>query len=272
MPWPQLSCRFQEVQIWRSSSVRSLFPGIRFTGLGTERIEEVVARRFPGVTLARMDSDTMTRRGAYERVLGAFHRGEVSILVGTQMLAKGLDFPNVTVVGVVNADVSLHVPDLRSAERTFQLLAQVAGRTGRGPKGGRVVVQTFRPYHYAVEAARTHDYLSFAAQELNYRRQLNYPPFCRLARVLVEGTREDAVVTKARELTDLIRPRLAESGGELLGPVPAPIAQLRGRFRWHFLLKAPRADSIHSVLEPARSEVGHKRVAVTVDVDPIALL
>jgi primosomal protein N' (replication factor Y) len=248
-----------------------LFPGIRFTGLGTERIEEVVARRFPTVPLARMDSDTMTRRGAYERVLGAFRRGEIGILVGTQMLAKGLDFPNVTVVGVVNADVSLHVPDLRSAERTFQLLAQVAGRTGRGPKGGRVVVQTFRPYHYAVEAARTHDYLSFATQELNYRRQLNYPPFCRLARVLVEGTSEEAVVTKARELADAIRPRLPKSGAELLGPVPAPIAQLRGQFRWHLLLKAPGADTIHSLLEPVRSEVGHKRVAVTVDVDPIAL-
>jgi len=249
-----------------------LFPGIRFTGLGTERIEEVVARRFPEVTLARMDSDTMTRRGAYERVLGAFRRGEIGVLVGTQMLAKGLDFPNVTVVGVVNADVSLHVPDLRSAERTFQLLAQVAGRTGRGPKGGRVVVQTFRPYHYAVEAARAHDYLSFAVQELNYRRQLNYPPFSRLARVLVEGKREEAVVTKARELGDLLRRRLPDSGAELLGPVPAPIAQLRGEFRWHLLLKASRADTIHSVLEPVRSEVGHRRVSVTIDVDPIALL
>jgi primosomal protein N' (replication factor Y) len=249
-----------------------LFPGIRFTGLGTERIEEVVARRFPDVPLARMDSDTMTGRGAYERVLGAFRRGEIGILVGTQMLAKGLDFPNVTVVGVVNADVSLHVPDLRSAERTFQLLAQVAGRTGRGPKGGRVVVQTFRPYHYAVEAARTHDYLSFAVQELNYRRQLNYPPFSRLARVLVAGKREEAVVTKARELGDLLRPRLPESGAELLGPVPAPIAQLRGEFRWHLLLKASRADTIHWVLELTRSEAGHKRVSVTVDVDPIALL
>jgi primosomal protein N' (replication factor Y) len=249
-----------------------LLPGIRFTGLGTERIEEVVARRFPDVPLARMDSDTMTHRGAYERVLGAFRRGEIGILVGTQMLAKGLDFPNVTVVGVVNADVSLHVPDLRSAERTFQLLAQVAGRTGRGPKGGRVVVQTFRPYHYAVEAARTHDYLSFAMQELNYRRQLNYPPFSRLARVLVEGAREEAVVTKARELADLIRPRLPDSGSELLGPVPAPIAQLRGEFRWHLLLKASRADTIHWVLELTRAEVGRKRVSVTVDVDPIALL
>jgi len=188
------------------------------------------------------------------------------------MLAKGLDFPNVTVVGVVNADVSLHVPDLRSAERTFQLLAQVAGRTGRGPKGGRVVVQTFRPYHYAVEAARTHDYLSFAMQELTYRRQLNYPPFSRLARVLVEGAKEEAVVTKARELADLIRPRLPASGAELLGPVPAPIAQLRGEFRWHLLLKAARAAIVHAALELTRAEVGHQRVSVSIDVDPLALL
>jgi primosomal protein N' (replication factor Y) len=134
------------------------------------------------------------------------------------------------------------------------------------------VVQTFRPHHYAVQAARAHDYLSFAAQELNYRRQLNYPPFSRLARVLVEGAKEEAVVTKARELTELIRPGLPQTGVELLGPVPAPIAQLRGQFRWHFLLKAPRADTIHSVLEPVRLEIGHKGVAVTVDVDPIALL
>ena len=249
-----------------------LSPGIRFSGLGTERIERVVARRFPEVPLARMDSDTMTHRRAYERVLGAFRRGEIGILVGTQMLAKGLDFPNVTVVGVVNADVSLHVPDFRSAERTFQLLAQVAGRTGRGPKGGRVVVQTFRPHHYAVRAAQHHDYLSFATQELNYRRELHYPPFSRLARVLVEGAREEAVREKARDLAQRIRPAAEGLGAELLGPVPAPIAQLRGRFRWHLLLKAPRTDTIHLVLEPVRSEVGHKRVAVTIDVDPTSLL
>ncbi len=249
-----------------------LSPGIRFTGLGTERIEQVVARRFPEVNLARMDSDTMTRRGAYERILGAFRRGEIDILVGTQMLAKGLDFPNVTVVGVVNADVSLHIPDFRSAERTFGLLAQVAGRTGRGPKGGRVIVQTFRPHHYAVEAAKRHDYPSFITQELNYRRQLHYPPFSRLARVLVEGKKEEAVVAKARDLGDRIRPGAEGLGAELLGPVPAPISHLRGQCRWHLLLKAPRADTIHLLLDPIRSEVGHKRVAVTIDVDPISLL
>lgn len=249
-----------------------LSPAIRFSGLGTERIEQVVARRFPEVPMARMDSDTMTHRRAYERVLGAFRRGEISILVGTQMIAKGLDFPNVTVVGVVNADISLHLPEFRAAERTFQLLAQVAGRTGRGPKGGRVVVQTFRPYHYAVQAAQRHDYLSFAVQELNHRRALGWPPFSRLARVLVEGTREEAVIEKARDLAERIRPAAEGLGAELLGPVPAPISQLRGRFRWHLLLKAPRADTIHLLLEPVRSEVGHKRVAVTIDVDPISLL
>jgi len=256
----------------RASCPECLFPGVRFTGLGTERIEDIVARLFPEATLQRMDSDTMTRRGSYERILGAFKRGDIDILVGTQMLAKGLDFPNVTVVGVVNADVSLHIPDFRSAERTFQLLAQVAGRTGRGPKGGRVVVQTFRPYHYAIEAAREHDYLSFAARELNYRKQLLYPPFSRLARVLVEGRNEEAVVTKARELAHLIRPHAESAGAELLGPVPAPITQLRKQFRWHLLLKAPRSDTIHAVLEPARSETGRKRVAVTIDVDPSVLL
>jgi len=249
-----------------------LSPAIRFTGLGTERIEQVVARRFPEAALARMDSDTMTRRGAYERILGSFRRGEIDILVGTQMLAKGLDFPNVTVVGVVNADVSLHVPDFRSAERTFNLLAQVSGRTGRGPKGGLVVVQTFRPRHYAVVAAQHHDYPSFVARELQYRRQLLYPPFSRLARVLVEGTKEEAVVEKARDLGRRMRPTAEGLGAELLGPVPAPISQLRGRFRWHLLLKAPRADTIHLLLAPIRSEAGRKRVAVTIDVDPMSLL
>src|SRR5207249_7278898 len=169
------------------------FDGIRFSGFGTERLELEIKGRFPDVPLVRMDSDTMQKPGSHEAALGRFRAGEVKILLGTQMIAKGLDFPNVTLVGVVNADTTLHFCDIRAAERTFQLVTQVAGRTGRGPKGGRVLVQTFSPDHYAIQAAIEHDYARFAAAELPSRQAHLYPPYASLIRLIIRGASETAV-------------------------------------------------------------------------------
>src|SRR6185312_1328815 len=164
--------------------------GLHYGGIGTERREREIELAFPEYASRRMDSDTMRGHGSHEQVLAAFKAGEVRILLGTQMIAKGLDFPEVTLVGVVDADTALHLPDFRAAERTFQLLVQVAGRTGRGAKGGRVLVQTFSPDHPAILAAVRHDYKQFADRELPLRRMLGYPPFAAMIRVVVRGTRE----------------------------------------------------------------------------------
>ena len=181
------------------------FAGIRYWGLGTQRLEAEVRARFPNVMALRMDTDTMQAHGSHERALSAFRAGKVRILLGTQMIAKGLDFPNVTLVGVINADTALHLPDFRAAERTFHLVTQVAGRTGRGPKGGRVLVQTFSPDHPAIQAAVRHDYAAFAAGELPIRQMLRYPPFASMIRLVVRGP----VEAVAAEFADYIAQRLA---------------------------------------------------------------
>jgi len=160
---------------------------INYRGFGTEKIEDEIIAKFPNYKILRMDSDSMRARNAHEKALTAFERGDVQILLGTQMIAKGLDFPNVTLVGVISADTILNLPDFRASERTFQLISQVAGRTGRGPKGGRVVVQSFNPRHYSITYAAAHDYEGFAKKELEYRKQLNYPPFGRLTTIRLQG-------------------------------------------------------------------------------------
>ena len=210
------------------------FAGIRYGGLGTQRLEAEVKARFPEHRCLRMDTDTMQQPGSHEKALTAFRQGEVKILLGTQMIAKGLDFPNVTLVGVINADTALHLPDFRAAERTFQLVTQVAGRTGRGEKGGRVLVQTFSPEHPAIMAATKHDYLSFAAGELPARKLLCYPPFASMIRLVIRGPLENTTGEFAAQMAA----RLNKAIGELelvarvLGPAPAPIAKLRGAFRF----------------------------------------
>ena len=168
------------------------FTGIRFSGLGTQKLEAEVRARFPDYPCVRMDTDSMRGRGSHEEALSAFRDGRHRILLGTQMIAKGLDFPNVTLVGVVNADTALHLPDFRAAERTFQLVTQVAGRTGRGPKGGRVLVQTLSPDAPAIVAAVQHDLAAFAEKELPHREALGYPPFASMIRIVVRGDRESA--------------------------------------------------------------------------------
>ena len=243
-------------------------PGLKRKGFGTEKVEEAVAAHFPGARIARMDSDTMKGREAYDRVLGAFREREIDILIGTQMIAKGLDFPDVTVVGVLNADIALHVPDFRAAERTFQLLAQVSGRAGRSDKPGRVVVQTTVPDHPSVVLAASHDYEGFAELELAERRRDGWPPLSRVIRVLASA----AGTEKSRGLAEeaAAAARGACPGASVLGPAPAFLQQVRGRERWHVLVKIPDARSMARVVAALRPLCRKSRDReVLLDVDPV---
>ena len=248
---------------------------IHYSGAGTEKIESTVEMLFPETPTVRMDSDTMKARAAHEQALGKFRRGEANILVGTQMIAKGLDFPRVTTVGVINADVALHLPDFRSRERTFQLLAQVAGRTGRGPAGGRVIVQTYLPSDPSIRAAARHDYETFARLELPIRRSFSYPPFGRMARIICRGMKEESVKEYIHGLAQALRKFAQESqdGSSVLGPSPAPVSRIRGRHRYHVMLKCPDSSAVRRILEKADPLLkGPSGTKVIVDVDPVNML
>ncbi len=247
---------------------------LNYFGLGTERIEEELVRYFPEYKVIRMDSDSMRGRRAHEKALKAYERGEVHILLGTQMIAKGLDFPNVTLVGVISADTLLNLPDFRVCERTFQLLAQVAGRTGRGHKGGKVLIQTFSPRHYAILSAASHDFEGFADRELEYRRELGYPPFGHMARLVLIGRKEEGVRTRAQSLADRLRQEVLNPSVEVVGPSPAPIPKIRNQFRWQLILKAPHAEAIQSTLGGLEGflKTNPGGVKVIIDVDPYSML
>ncbi len=250
-------------------------PGIRYRGLGTQKLEAEVRSRFADVPTLRMDTDTMQSPGSHERALAAFRRGEVRILLGTQMIAKGLDFPDVTLVGVVNADTALHLPDFRAAERTFQLLVQVAGRTGRGERGGRVLVQTFSPDHPAILAAVRHDYTAFAERELPLRRLLGYPPFTSMVRIVVRGPRETITQEFATALATCAKAALVpeQSGARILGPAPAPIAKLRGKYRFQLQLQGPDAEALRGAVSRAQEALKPPDdVQWIADVDPLDML
>ena len=244
---------------------------IQVLGLGTEKVMESVGRHFPDVPAARMDSDSMQSSEAYRKTLSSFEKGEIRILVGTQMITKGLHFPRVTLVGVVAADLALYIPDFRAAERTFQLLCQVSGRAGRGEKPGRVVIQTFSPTHPSIRAAVRHDYRTFYGEEVEARRELSYPPWGRLLRLLVQGRKEAAVRREGYTLAGLLR----ESNGqmEVLGPAACPLSKIKGSYRWQVTVKAPTAALIHQALEKVRSRIARRGgVRVVADVDPVGLL
>jgi primosomal protein N' (replication factor Y) len=254
---------------------------VRYQGLGTEKLQAEIEEKFPNFVVRRMDSDSMRQPGSHGRVLAAFRQGQIHILLGTQMIAKGLDFPNVTLVGVVNADIGLHVPDFRSAERTFQLLSQVAGRTGRGPRGGKVLVQTFNPEHPSIALAATHDYAKFVAIELAHREAHNYPPFHRLIRLIVRSRDQGAGAAFADRLANGLHkalegirsPEMSMAGVRVLGPAEAPVFRLKGYYRFHFQLQSPSAALLHqllrTVLPTVRPPTG---VEFTMDVDPLNML
>src|SRR6266849_2694754 len=249
-------------------------PTQRLRGLGTQQLEHFVGLRYPRARIARMDLDTTTSKWAHHHILERVARGEVDILLGTQMIAKGLDFPNVTVVGVVDADTGLHFPDFRAGERTFQLVAQVAGRAGRGPHGGRVFVQTRAPDHHAIRAAAAHSVAQFAAAELPLRSPPNppYPPHTGLVRFVVSGTDHAWTADLAERVAAwLRRASSARLDGLLtvLGPAPCPLMRLKGKWRWHVLTKAAEPRVLGRVVRAWRAK-SHR--AVMVDRDPVSLL
>lgn len=254
---------------------------VKLLGMGTERVEARLQSLFPDARVARMDSDSIRRKGALLDLLKKLHERKIDILVGTQMVAKGHDFPNITLVGIVCADLSLSFPDFRSGERTFQMLAQVAGRAGRGDLPGRVVLQTYTPEHFSITAAQQQDFEAFYEEEIQSRRILDYPPFARLVQLVVSGRQKSQTAEHAVHLGEVLRSLQAGSGDErravaVLGPAEAPLGRIADRFRWQILLKGRDAVALHRVVQQAarrRPELFRSRhVKVAVDVDPFSMM
>ncbi len=242
-----------------------------YMGIGTEQIEENIRLLFPEARVARLDRDTTQKKGAYEQILSAMAREEIDILIGTQMIAKGHDFPKVTLVGVLSADLSLHVPDFRSSERTFQLLAQVAGRSGRGERPGEVIVQTFQTENQVIQAAASHDYLVFYESEIVPRKERDYPPYARITLLLLRHKREEAAASAAAELTSFINKSAYGKGIKVLGPAPAPLLRVREEYRYQILLKGRDQRQIALVLKSALNSwkrSSEKNVRLDIEVDP----
>jgi len=246
---------------------------VYFFGAGAEQLEEKLSEKFSAARVARLDRDAVRTKRAYQQVLGDFASGKIDILVGTQMVAKGHDFQRVTLVGVVSADSQLSLPDFRAAERTFQLLTQVAGRAGRGVLPGEVLVETYYPEHYAIQLAARQDYLAFFERELQFRRMLHYPPFTALASILVRDTKIENAIRWSRQLSAFLAPQESR-GVKVLGPAAAPLARLKKEYRFQFLLKAPKRAQLTRVLADLLAFSEEKEIpqkAVLVDVDPLSL-
>ncbi len=247
-------------------------PGIRYSGIGTEKVEEAVARLFPQAVVRRMDADAMARKNAFRETLTAFRTGKIDILVGTQMIAKGLHFPNVTLVGIINADLALHLPDFRAGERTFQLLTQVAGRAGRGEVEGEVFVQSFTPFHPSIQFARHHDFSGFWEQEIEFRQKWDYPPFTHMVLITVRSPHQTRGSFSAETLARRLRDSLP-AGTWLSEPAPAPLEKSRGQFRFHLMLRTRAILRFSRHLRAVLDKLTFPEdVIVTVDIDPFQLL
>ncbi len=246
---------------------------IQFLGTGSERLETELHEYLPTARIARLDRDSAGAKGAFENIIGEFRGGNVDILVGTQMIAKGHDIPNVTLVGIVLADIGLSIPDFRAAERTFQLLTQAAGRAGRGHTPGRVVIQTLNPDHYAVKFAADQDYEGFYQKEIEFRKWLRYPPFAAFANILVRATKQEEALRMSTELGYLLDPQ--PEGIRVMGPAEAPVLKVKSEFRYQILLKAARRPVLREVLNKLRAfaeKEKWKATALMIDVDPISLM
>ena len=247
-------------------------PAIRYSGMGTEKVEAAIHSAFPQARVQRMDSDTMTRKSLYREIFRDFRVGKIDILVGTQMIAKGLHFPNVTLVGIIYADMALHLPDFRAGERTFQLLVQVAGRAGRGDVEGEVVVQSFTPFHPAIQHARQHDYLGFYDQEIEFRQQLHYPPATRLVCLTIRAKTEEKAIFFSNAFVRELRKHIA--GNDLLSEAtPAPLAKIQNNYRYQIIVRSPQimrlTEAISKVVTGTKLPTD---VTLSVDVDPVSLL
>jgi primosomal protein N' (replication factor Y) len=259
---------------------------LSYKGYGTQRIEEELQKMFAAAAISRMDLDTTAQKGSHDKILKQFASGEIDILLGTQMVAKGLDFSRVTLVGVISADIQMLLPDFRSAERTFQLLTQVAGRAGRtGALKGEVIIQTYQPKHYSLKHATTHDFIGFYNEEINYRQELSYPPFSRIALIEIKGTNEADVTKHAIKFSEHLKSNLPKAGGQLiiLGPSEAAIPKLKNFYRWHILIKDlkskdPSGKILKDVLTKAVNGYNNSNLAknrsvkIIIDVDPVGMM
>jgi primosomal protein N' (replication factor Y) len=248
---------------------------IHYVGLGTEQLESRLKELYPQMNIARLDRDTTRKRGSFEQILMEFAGGGIDLLVGTQMIAKGHDFPGVTLVGVVSVDVGLALPDFRAAERTFQLLTQVAGRAGRGDRPGRVIIQTYHPEHYSLACAKSQDYDEFYRREIVFRRTMHYPPFSALSSVLIHDKDFDKANGAASDFARELRAAATSAGIRVLGPAPAPLSRLRGEYRFQILIKSLSRARAREALEVAMDrvmEAGHNPRSISVEVDPVSLM
>ncbi len=251
---------------------------IRHFGTGTQRVEEEIKKHFPDLSVIRMDMDTTSHKNSHEKILSAFKNDKIDILVGTQMIAKGHDFPNVTLVGVLAADALLNLDDFRASEKTFQLVTQVAGRAGRGEIEGRVVIQTYNTEDFSIQSACRHDYSSFYNQEIKIREKLNYPPFSNIAVLILSGLNDRLVSGRAKELRDALQKAFERLGvpAEVLGPSRAPLSRVKNNFRWRIIIKCSREDIIIKVLETVSGDFykrkGKSAVELGMDVNPLSML
>jgi primosomal protein N' (replication factor Y) len=244
-------------------------PYLEQAGFGTEKVEQHLRDQFPGARVDRVDRDSVRRKGALTSILSRFAAGELDVLVGTQMIAKGHDFPRVTLVGVISADVGLGVADFRAGERTFQLLTQVAGRAGRGERAGEAIVQTLYPEHYSIQLACRQDYAAFFEREMAYRRSMRYPPVVALVNVVVRGRSFDDAMRTANEAVQRLRPLAVTGSFAILGPAPAPLVRLRGEHRVQFFLKGGRRAEMRNALKAMLSELPEIRRKMSIDIDPL---
>lgn len=248
---------------------------IKYFGVGTQKLEKEFQKKFSVRNVLRMDADTTSRKNSHEEILDKYRRREANVLLGTQMISKGLDFPDVTLVGVITADTSLNLPDFRSGERTFQMIAQVAGRSGRASKKGRVIVQTYSPEHYSIEYARSHDYKSFFEQEIMLRKELGYPPFSSIANIMISGTIESEVINYANEISLLLDESIKSYVDvEKLGPAAATISRIKNRFRWQIVIKSKSEEKLRTILR-ALSETcgeGQSNASISVDLNPQSMI
>ena len=239
-------------------------------GVGTQKLEAEMEILFPKARIQRMDSDTTSRKGSQEKILQSLWQRDIDILLGTQMITKGHDFPFITLVGVISADTSLNIPDFRASERTFQMLTQVAGRGGRGDTPGRVIIQTFNPEHYALKHAQNHDYKSFYTEEIGFRQALQYPPFGRIINVRLSSNKKEALVEQAKLIGKFAKKLSAQQGNlaEIIGPAESPLAKIRGRFRYQMLIKGQDTNILHQIAQEIIQKHSSRTVKITVDVDP----
>lgn len=256
---------------------------IKYFGIGTEKVEEYTKKQFPEAVVMRMDLDTTTRKGSYESILKRMENRSIDILIGTQMIAKGLDFKDVTLVGIIAADTSLNLPDYRSSERTFQLITQVAGRAGRGEFSGHVIIQTYNPDHYSIKLAKEHDYVNFYKKEIMLRREFNYPPFTNIVAILIYGENDGLVALKSNEVYNVLVEELKSNGleniiGSIMGPSKAPLEKIKNNYRYQIIIKCndEQLDSLRNIIKWVcilnRGKINLDNIKISVDINPNSII